>query len=251
MILLIAFAFLPFLAAYILPHDRKQIYSTDDCDIGAGSYGKVCSVTIGSQEFVIKTPKEKKFEPQEMASLLFTASRSTPFMIRPILLSFSTDGFILGMPKMLGNAFTLFPPHYDDKLNPQLQKLTTEQKLIDIINGIAELRRLGIAHNDFHRGNVVFDAQGHIYIIDFGESRFMRVETFERNKSKNNTNGNSDYVDFINYFKAFLKFFKDSNIKVENDWELIFELLNSKNENRKTFLWIAEQIKNNKLKLRK
>ena len=245
------FAFIPFLAAYILPHDKKQIDSQDNCAFGEGVYGKVCSFTIDSHEFVLKTPKYKNFEEQEMASLLYTASRSTPFVIRPTLVSFSAKGFELGMPKMVGSLFSAMPPHFGLDLNPQLKRVTTEQTLIDVIYGIAELRKIGIAHTDVHRGNVVLDALGHVYIIDFGLSRFMPVETREKN-SKCELVRNFDNPQFMGHFKEpFMNFFKDNNIKLENDWQLIFRLLDLRNLAVKTFGWVAEQIKNNYFKLNK
>ena len=243
MILLLAF--IPVLAAYILPHDRKQIDSEDNCAFGVGAFGKVCSIIIDSHEFVIKTPHRRNFEEQEIASLLYTASRSTPFVIRPALVSFSSRGFKLGMPKMLGNLCSAMR---NNEINRQI---ITEQTLIDVIDGIAELRKIGIAHKDVHDENVVLDALGHVYIIDFGLSRFIPIETLERNE-RCDLYENLDNRQFTYYIKkAFFDFFKYNSIKVENDWQHIFKLLDENNFDRKTFSWVAEQIKNNYFKLNK
>ena len=248
--MILLFIFIPVLAAYILPHDRKQIDSEDQCVFGEGAFGKICSITIDSHEFVIKTPHKKSFEKQEIASLLYTASRSTPFVIRPTLVSFSSKGFELGLPKMLGSFDSAIPPNRFYKANLELQQLISEQTLIDVIKGAAELRKIGIAHNDLHYANVVLDSQGHIYIIDFGISQFMPVETFERSKTLKSL-WSRDNEQFTSFFAVFQKFFKQNNIKVENDWDQIFSLLDIRNPDFKTFGWIAKQIKNNYFKLNK
>ena len=151
---------------------------------------------------------------------------------------------------MVASLKSVFPNLNNYTYMPELKSLITERTLIDVIKGIAELRKIGIAHKDVHYAKVVLDTQGQIYIIDFGLSLFIPVETLERKKVCDKQYYN-DNQQFTKFFKLYLNFFKDNNIQVENDWELIFSFLDWDNPNRETFGWVAEQIKKNYFKLNK
>ena len=239
---------LPFLTALIIPFTKKEIKFQNNLVVDEGCNANICLVKIRDNEFAIKTPKYNKFEVTEIACLLFTSSLSTPFVIRLKLVSLSNDGYTLGMPKMLGNAFSLYPPSFGYLPNEQLIAKVKEQTLIDIITGIAELRKIGIAHNDLARGNVLFDTFGNVNIADFGISDFIPLETDERIKTSNEKNSIEDYSKFRQHFLGFLNFFKGNGIKFENNWNEIFALINEKNKLGRTYAWIVDRIRENAFK---
>ena len=246
----------------LLPHDFKQISRDNSYKLGEGKYGTVSLTSIGPELFALK--KQQHFQyplyfslfrksfiensATELAVMLFAASQRTDHVISASFASFTNQETFIGMPLMVGDMNRVVSFNGDNLLDKQAKCPVSEQMMLDVLLGVADMHRMGIVHYDLELRNVLIDANCKGYLSDFGTSNFTEPAYQESAKEYALTCSNyrllrRDYGLFGINFSKLVRLMEINGVALKFDWQSIFNVLSQDCENQKTFVWVAEQIK--------
>ena len=245
---------LPFAYTLILPYNFKQISLENSCLLGEGGYAKVCSVSIDTKQYALK--RQKHFISFlginhvyienviiEVSVILFAASKSSKHVIPPILISMNNEETDIGMLKMQSSLSSLIKPLDNEVPNKRALLALSEETLVDVVKGIAELHKIGISHNDSHTNNFLVNELGRAFLIDFGVSKLVPpVKTENATEYLISEGIARDHFYFNLYVIDLFKFLKRRRVNMQFDWRKIFRMLKKDGYDPKTFVWVASQL---------
>ena len=162
-----------------------------NCRQGSGTYGECWNVHHEGKQRVFKVFKTKDNKTND-----FFREAYASFVLKNAKNYFSK---VIAYSERYGKPALLFDfvgPHHLSKFHSKnrMKFLTMDWKsswltrlnvCTNLLKAVEEMHKHSIVHNDLHAGNVLFDDENNVYIIDFGSS-------FTLNKS-------SKYSEFLNY----------------------------------------------------
>ena len=105
---------------------------------------------------------EKRMEQFEQEALI-TAAISHPHVVRVFTVGMQYGRYYIAMEKVSGENLEQKISREDAIKEDEILPMTEE-----IISGLRAAKRAGLIHRDIKPGNILFDAMGHVKIVDFG-----------------------------------------------------------------------------------
>ena len=241
---------LPNVLSWILPHNFKQAIQDNNTFLGHGNYGEVKQFTIDKRQFAVKVQPITDDSVFDVTVLLFASSHSARHIISPVLVSITNDELVIGMIKMLADAWFVRDPDHILSINEQLARAAIgEHTMIDRLLGLAELHKIGFAHTDLHEANLLLDTNGDAFLTDFGKAVFVSAVQMENlsdytkmfPKSKEAINADNNVLRSSLALMSVIC--EENKARKSIYWEEIDWYLSEQNRESKTTVGIANLLK--------
>ena len=111
-----------------------------------------------------------------MNTILFSSSKAVEHLVPTVSVTLAKQTISFGMPKLPTDAqVIMFGPENPSK--KAVYEQIGQHTLIDKVNSMANLNKIGILKADNKLSNVLLDAQGRAYIADFSCSTLVKTLT--------------------------------------------------------------------------
>ena len=242
--------FIPLTTAFVLPFDSKKIDYSNNCLLGSGAFGTVCSAKINGMQIAVKNQELDFVSVNDLSVILYSTSKSPKQVIPTIFVTITEKSVIFGLPKMVSHLGIIFGREPKDALEKDVWNKTGEHTLIDIVKGISELNKIGIKHNDIQFSNIMLNTEGRAYIIDFSASEFIKplTEDFYNQRNSDDDIYNEIYETKL-IIKDSLSILKRRKIDFKNNWQEILKEFSKSEREAKTTARIAKLIEEGAYKL--
>ena len=147
---------IPLTASIILSFDSKKLDISNQCYIGSGGFGTVCSAEVNGNHLAIKKQRLEEQQVNDLTTILFATSKTVVHVVPTVLVTLSKKAISFGMPRLPADAKVIrFEPQ--DPLKKAVLEQVGEHTLIEIVHGIANLNKIGIFKSDNKLANVLLD----------------------------------------------------------------------------------------------
>ena len=232
----------PLTVSFILKFNSKQFDYSNECKLGKGDFGCVISAEVGGNEIAIKNQELSKEAIIDLTVILYSTSKSLKHVVPAVSATLKHMSITFGMPKMPTDGAIIWLGEPVGALKMIWDRIR-EQTLLDIIEGVKELNKVGIRHSDIRLPNILLDKEARAYVADFSTSLLVKplnVSFYSKRKLDDDLFRDFDFTGIR--VQNFYTFFKKLNIKVENDWEKILLEFKKPEEKAMTTVRMAELI---------